>query len=523
MKVLFVWPNKDQFGFKPMGIALLSAILKQNGHQTDLFDTTGIDFGFKDNTAVRSKLKIFKDVESGDFDVSKQKLDLGGELIRKLDDFKPDIVGVSALSDEVPIGFEISRLVKQYDKDIIVIWGNKAATMSPDKILSCKNVDYLCRGEGIEFIIEFVESFARKKDLKKIKNSAYRSSAGGVKKNALRPYFQNLDNLPFFDWTVFDHRQFLKPFDGKMYTGGDHMIYWGCPNQCTYCINNSYHNLYGPKAGRFLRGYGVERIISELKYLVKKWGINFFKFHDEDFCLKPLNYFRKLSGRYNSEVGVPFTIMANARNISEEKVRLLKDMNCVSVTLGIETGNVKLRKEVLKRVETPQEIIEATRILNDAGIRTSAFNMLGIPFENRSTIMETIELNKKAGIRYPNVGFFFPLEGTELKKVAVDKGFFNADSQEVFRNDTPALKFPGISTAELIALRERFVLYIKMPTVLYKFIQRSEQPDTVGKNLTRQLYKIYDECVFANDGVWNDRDNIDKYIQKLEVISGSCA
>ncbi len=516
MRILFVWPNKDQFGFKPMSISLLSAILKKQGHEVDLFDTTFIDFGFKDNTEVRSRLKIFKEVDLDDFDLAKRKIDLEQTFVKKLNNFQPDIVSISALSDEVPIGLEISKIAKQWDRKILVLWGNKAPTMEPRKILDDENVDYICRGEGIEFISNFIEAVRNKTKPDRIKGIGYRDRGGKIVLKDLPPYYKDLDHLPFFDWSIFDSRHFLKPFDGKLYRGGDHMIYWGCPNQCTYCINSSYRKLYGPDAGNFLRGYSVDRIVRELRYLVDKWDINFFKFHDEDFCLKPIIYFRELAEKYAAEIGVPFTIMANARTITSEKVSLLKKMNCVSVTLGIETGNHALRRDVLKRSESEDEIVEATKMLNDADIRTSSFNMLGIPFENRKTVMETIELNKRAGIRYPNAGFFFPLKGTELRKIAIENGFFDSSSEEVFQNDRPVLKFRGISKTELIALHERFVLYIKMPRQFYKYIERSEKDDEMGKKLTERLYKIYDDCVFRNNGIWNDRGNAKKYIDELE-------
>jgi radical SAM superfamily enzyme YgiQ (UPF0313 family) len=268
--------------------------------------------------------------------------------------------------------------------------------------------------------------------------------------------------LPYYDWSIFDNRHFIKPYNGKIYKGGDHMLYWGCPNFCTYCINPHYRSLYGASAGIYLRRYSIPRIINELKYLVKKWGIEFFKYHDEDFCLKPLAYFKELAETYAKEIGIPFVAMANARNVTKEKVELLKKMNCVSITLGVETGNNKLRKEILKRVETADEIVKATKLLNEANIRTSAFNMLAIPFESRATIMETIELNKEAGFRYPNAGFFFPLDGTELREISIKNGFFDDDPTATFKNDKPTLRFPNISPEELIALRERFVLYIKI-------------------------------------------------------------
>ncbi|MDD5669795.1 MAG: radical SAM protein, partial [Candidatus Omnitrophica bacterium] len=208
----------------------------------------------------------------------------------------------------------------------------------------------------------------------------------------------------------------------------------------------------------------------------------------------------------------------NARNITDNKVRLLKKMNCVSVTIGIETGNHYLRKEILSRKETEDDIIRATHVLNDAGIRTSAFNMLAIPFETRSTVMETISLNRKAEVRYPNAGFFFPLDGTRLREISIENRFFDPASVAVFQNDTPTLHFPDITSEELIKLRERFVLYIKMPESFYIYIERSEKEDETGKALTKVLYQIYEECVFAHDGVWNDSGKIDDYMKKLKKI-----
>jgi len=436
----------------------------------------------------------------------------------RLDTVRPDIVGISALSDELYIGRDIARIAKQWDPSVTVIWGNKAPTMAPEKVLADRHTDYLCCGEGIEAFPEFIEALEKGSDPGAIRNIFSRATDGSIKRTALRPYYQDLDRLPPLDWSIFDERHFLKPYDGKVYRGGDHMLFWGCPNICTYCINEAYRTLHGPHAGKYLRNYSIERIVGELEELIRQWDIGFFKFHDEDFCLKPLPVFEALADAYQRRVRVPFTIMANARTVSAEKVALLKHMNCVSVTLGIETGNDRLRREVLKRRETVDDIVRATNLFHDAGIRTASFNMLGIPFETRQTVMETIEVNKRAGIRYPNAGFFFPLENTELREIAIANGFFDRDSNAVFQNDRPTLRFSDLSAEELIALRERFVLYIKMPYTLYPYIHRSEQKDALGEALTKELYSIYDSCVFQNDGVWNDHGRLTEYTARLEQI-----
>ena len=60
MRILFVWPNKDAFGFKPIGLSLLSAIARRLGWEVKLFDTTGIDLGYVGNTESGQNAKIFK-------------------------------------------------------------------------------------------------------------------------------------------------------------------------------------------------------------------------------------------------------------------------------------------------------------------------------------------------------------------------------------------------------------------------------------------------------------------------------
>ena len=57
-----------------------------------------------------------------------------------------------------------------------------------------------------------------------------------------------------------------------------------------------------------------------------------------------------------------------------------------------------------------------------------------------------------------------------------------------------------------------------MPRLFYKYIERSEKDDEIGKKLTEELYKIHEECVFAHDGVWNDNGKTKKYIRALENI-----
>jgi len=439
MKILFVYPNKEGFGIKPIGISLLAAILKKEGHEVDLFDTTFYDLGYIDTNELLKKQGFFKHTNIDDYNVAKKKIDLKEELYKKLKLFNPEILAVSALSDEVEIAEKISEYVNEYEKEVIIIWGNKAVTMGYLPI----NYDYIIKGEGIESLKNLLIS------------NNYIGTVTEVDK-----YFQDLDSLPYLDWSIFDSRQFLKQYDGKVLRGGDCMITWGCPNSCTYCINEGYRKLYGPNAGKYIRQYSVNRAISELEYLKNTYKLEFLKFHDEDFCLKDIEYLQELAVKYVEYVGVPFTIMANARNLTEDKIKILKYMGCVSVSMGFEAGNDIIRK-ILNRKETKEQIIESTKMLNSYGIRTSSFNMIGLPFETEETILETIKLNADSEVQCPNVSFFFPLEGTLLRKISIDYGFYKPDKNVKFITNEPVLSFPGISKDKLNYYFENFNNLIK--------------------------------------------------------------
>jgi sulfatase maturation enzyme AslB (radical SAM superfamily) len=425
MRILFIWPNRDTFGCKPIGIALLMAELRRAGHDVDLFDTTFIDLGLQDYNAELTKRGYFKPVDYG-CDVSKKNVDLLEELQKKIDAFKPELFALSVLSDEVEVAAKIMLFLEDEHPGKVLV-GNKGAIKLRSK-LPIASACYF-PGESIGIIADYIKKKIYEKE-------AICQSPG---------YFRDLDSLPYLDWSCFDPRHFLRAYDGKVYRSGDHMIGWGCPNSCTYCINESWRKMHGGMKG-CMRRYSVERIIEELELLKTFWRLEFFKFHDEDFLLKPEPYFRELSSRYNAYISAPFSCMTNAKSVTETRAKLLSGMGCVSVSMGIETGNPVLRG-MLNRKETPEDIIRAVGLLEKYGIRVSSFNMIGLPFESSITIEETIALNKQAGIKNPNVSFFMPLEGTKLYDIAVSAGLYKPGSE--LRTDRPSLKLPLITEKEL--------------------------------------------------------------------------
>lgn len=515
MKVLFVWPNKDAFGYKPIGLSILAGIANSMGWEIRLFDTTEIEFGFIDSVCYGESLKIFKPVDLVPYGHIKRKLDLRTEFLKVLNDFKPDCLAIGVLCDEFLIASEISKISKEIYPDLPIIWGGKFPTLNPEKTLCLHHADFACVGEGLDAFAYFLDALSKNSNLYS-SNNIWAKKNGKIIKNAIAPLRKDIDTLPYVNWEMFSRPQFYKPFDGNIYRAGDHMLNWGCPYSCTYCINHVYHKMYNNNY--FMRRYAVERIIKELKFLKEKYKLQFFKFHDEDFLLRPVENLRELSQAYIQEINLPFIIETNPKSVTEKKVKLIKNMNCVSASIAIETGDQKLRKELLKRVDSQEDIIRAFSLFKDAGIRACSFNLLGIPFESYETYKATVELNRMANVQYPDIGVFYPFEGTELRRISIEHGFFNPEEadKQLYDRNKPPLVFKNLSEEHICNLLSVFIFYVKLPKEYEPFIRRSEKLDKIGMAIRKKIVDIYDKTVFINDGWYKDDGFKDKYIAELE-------
>lgn len=522
MKILFVRPRYDDgFGMKPLGLAILSAIAKAEGHQTSLFDTGYIEHelgSYHYLNDLRS-VKIMKPVDFSAYALLKPKISLRESLEENLKE-KPDLLAFSVIYGQHFIAEKLSKYAKEFDPNISVIWGGPYVTVDPGGALQ-RGADYACVGDGLIAFAEFLKAMESGRDPSGIANLWCRRNAKIIR-NPLGPLETNLDALPYLDWGIFRKHDFLKPYDGKVLRGGDHMIAWGCINRCSYCINEHYQDLYKQHGHRFkIRRYSVDRIVSELKYQKDLYDLQMYKFCDENFLLVSLPYLREFAKKYAECVGLPFTTACHPKLVTEEKIALLKEAGCVSLSIGIESGNSEYRKNILNRPDSIEDIKRAFSLAKNSGIRTMAFNMFGLPFYTRKIYEETIALNRQAGVEVPTASFFYPFKGTKLRDTSIKHGFYSEemDALKPYMKMAPTLTFENLSEDQLKQMFSVFTLYIKLPECYHTYIKRSEVLDSLGARLRTKLIEIYDNTVWRNGtGKFIDDNNGGQYLAKLQQI-----
>ena len=139
-KILFIYPNEREMSTIPPAITLLSQLLKNGGHTTDVFDTTFYKFddeiaiGDVDKGAERSlQNRPVLNVDDDNLHFEKQSTDPAVDLRKKIIEFKPDLLAVSCSETTFMRGL---RLISETrDLNIKNIFGGVFPTFAPHLVM----------------------------------------------------------------------------------------------------------------------------------------------------------------------------------------------------------------------------------------------------------------------------------------------------------------------------------------------------------------------------------------------------
>ena len=103
----------------------------------------------------------------------------------------------------------------------------------------------------------------------------------------------------------------------------------------------------------------------------------------ESFLSTSKERFREFIEGYG-ELKIPFWMETRPETVTDEKIKLLKEVGCESINMGIESGDPGLRTKILNRKMTDEQIIRAIQIVKKYGIRVGANSIIGFPTRQES-------------------------------------------------------------------------------------------------------------------------------------------
>ena len=493
MKVLFIYPNAMASTLVPINLSQLSACLKEKGFEVDLFDTT---FYKTENISFEQKrveLLQIKPFDYADKGIRFKDTDIYEDLVKKISDFKPELIGITLVEDTWELAQSLLEKIKDFH--IPVIAGGVFVTTSPDEVISTSAIDMICLGEGEEALAELCRKMSAKEDYTIVKN-LWLKKDGKIIKNSMRP-LTDIDKLPYIDYEVWGRERLGRPMFGKIYTMIHVEIDRGCPNQCAYCAAPVLSDFFRKEGcGPYYRRKKISRVMAELEYLVKKYQPDYINFNSETFLAKSIEELKEFAGEYKNRIHLPFWAQSRPETIAEEKIKILKEMGVDSMNFGIEHGNEEFRGRVLHRYGSNEQIARNIKLVEKYQIPYAVNNIIGFPDETRELIFDTIELNRQFNPRTMNCYLFVPYQGTPLYKYCLENGYIEEGVKVHNLTDSVRLEMSSISYEELKGLQRTFSLYVRFPKSEWPKIKLAEKFDDKGNMTFEEYKKIYQEKYF---------------------------
>ena len=471
-KILFINPSKWGRGITPIWIPSHYSSLKKN-HEIKLFDCTFYSNWTDNEIKFNTENKQYKKSDYENY-INYNENDIFKDLQVCINEFKPDIIFWSALSSHIHGEGEYvniqygSDLLSKVDTDAIKITGGIQATSNPEKILNeYKNIDFLIRGESELILKEICNLFPNIEAIKEQYGLAYRNNKNEIILTKKQKIISNLDLIPEYDYSLFDDQIFFRPYNGEVIRAVDYEMSRGCVFTCSYCVETIIQNYYSvaenkrgvlQKPKQYLRNKSANRIFSELSNLNKKFNVKLIRCQDTNFLTINKSVLKELSDILNnSELDIKLYIETRPEGINEFSIELLKKLKVDGVGMGLEVSTEGFREESLNRYASQEKIIRAFDLLKSAGIKRTAYNIIGLPNQDEKMIIDTIKFNAKISPDNITVAYYSPYYGTSEQKKSNIVGDFSDYEHNVDGQIRSVTKSDKISLDKLNYYKSNFV------------------------------------------------------------------
>ncbi len=360
-KVLLINPPQNtKYPQPPMGLALLGAILERAGYKVSIVDAN-VDY-----TQI--------------YDLANGKV-------------SADVVGITAMTPTISSALRIAEWVR-FSRAKIIIGGAHASLMADD-LISHPTVDVVVKGDGSNAILEVLW-----KDIKGV----YESDT-----------VVNMDALPYLAYHLLPWQKYKPhPPHGRVLPWLALVTSWGCPYHCSFCSRAVFGNKY--------RAQSPTRVVDEIQFHQKKFGVREIAFYDDVFTLDNKRVFGITAEMLKRNIKLCWTCETRANLVNVELLKQMKRAGCFSIAYGIESGSQEVLDSIDKNIRLEQSE-EAIRMTREAGIKTVGYFIIGLPNETPETIRQTINFAKKLKLDYAQFSIATPYPGTKLyEQYKMDKG-----------------------------------------------------------------------------------------------------
>ncbi len=372
------------------------------------------------------------------------------ELHAILEEFQPDIVGVSALFNS-SFGYiqSLVKTAKDFDRNIITIAGGGLPSAAFKLMLEkCPDLDAICKGEGELPLKELIDSDDPAAVIATHKSWINRAGAEKGKMPA-HTFIANLDDIPQMNYAMVDLDNYNNRGIDKRYTDQpkrEMAIHTsrGCPFLCVFCSNPSLH-------GRDVRFMSIDRIIKDVTRMRDEFGMTVLMVEDDHFFHDKERAKTLLAALADLGIRCEFPNGVAVYAIDEEVAELFSRAGVSAVALAVESGSDHVLNNIIKKPLKKKLIRPAVEALRKFNVRSHVFIVTGLPGEQDEHRQETLEMLIDHGFDWVHVYLAIPIFGSRLYDICVENGYIENTSNDDFVATKSVIRAPGVDPVKLEA------------------------------------------------------------------------
>lgn len=411
----------------PLGIALLAALLIEEGHDVKAID--GIVENASQILPVELNLKVTKKIPK----YSLSLMGLTFDEIASMIDPEVEIIGISSMfsinwvADRALIAF----LAERFPKAKIIAGGESISSMPEFCMTQAPALEVCVLGEGEETLIALLNAFIEKSDLSQIEGIMYRDGEHFVKTKR-RSRIRNVDSVPIPAWHLFP----IDKYSRYTTISGEEprktlplLATRGCPYECTFCTSP---DMWGTRY--FMRTPAL--VADEIAYLKETYNITNFEFYDLTAIIQKRWVIEFAKILLDRKLDITWKIPAGTRSeaIDAEVASYLKKSGCFFITYAPESGSERMLKLIKKKVDL-DNILKSMGYSSQEGMIIFINMILALPDEKHKDVWATLRFLVKCGKANINdlaLAIFRPYPGSVLFTRMIEEGKVQLDDDDYF-------------------------------------------------------------------------------------------
>lgn len=339
-------------------------------------------------------------------------------MINEVLDANADLIGITTISNNLPLALFIADSVKKAKPDTKVLLGGPQATLTAREIIeNMPCVDAVVCGEGERVALNVVKSLLGESSFCSDDSVVYREN-GKVVETARKQLIVDLDELPLMDFSLVEE---LDKFENrKKDIGVSVEAGRGCPYSCNFCSSAIlWERLYRKKT--------AARVLSEMNCVEDIFEASHISLVHDNFTVSADYVHEFCNLKLKSGATYSWNCSSRADALDNEMIKHMSAAGCNRLYFGIETGSKHQQVAIRKQLDLPLSLSTLSSVVAN-GIDAITSFIIGHVDETEEDINDTINVMldmKQRGASIVQVHTLSVLNGTEVYNSVKDRLILN--------------------------------------------------------------------------------------------------